>query len=472
MPAYSGLKSVKVIAFLILWCGCGRSLQHTTTPFGSGGSRGSGGAGGVAGAGAASGPGGVGGVAGAGAANGPGGAVGAIGGNDGGVSQIPGGSGAQGAACKTFNDCQCGLLCTNSGCQIDQAYGEGEPGAACNRECDCLAGLVCLSDPNGSGSVCSRPPKPDSGVAPPQCGDYVDCQGDRVSGQDASCGRGVAAPCPSNSSPDDNGYCHWSVSSSCPLGYFCKVGGSSGGPYCKSLLGDQGAACTTFLDCKCGLVCQNNLCTYSGNGAAGSTCNRACDCGAGLLCAPNGAGNGKLCSPSPRPDGGAVAPKCGDYVDCAGAAVSSGPSACNPNLALSCPSGSSLDIANYCMWSAPSSCPSGQTCKEIVGGSYQCQPLAGRGAPCIEDTDCACGLACPSEACLPVETLTTAGMAGQTTVFCFGSCPDGDYCSIDPLHWAGHAGTCIPLAPRLCPADGGTDASSGTPDGGAGGRGN
>ena len=331
MTACSGLRSAQVIALLVLWCGCGGSLQHTTTPFGSGGSRGSGGAGGVAGAGAASGTGGAGGASGTG-----GGA--AIGGFDGGGNQPPGGPGAEGATCKTFGDCQCGLLCTNALCQRDEAHGKGEPGAACNRACDCIAGFLCLTDPSDP------------------------------------------------------------------------------------------------------------------------------------------TGTRRRCSPAPQPDGGYGTPTCGDYVDCEGAVVSNGRLACNPQSALSCPSGSTLDSMQSCMWSVPSSCPSGQTCKfivdgssDIVVGSYQCQEPAGPGTACVEDTDCACGLAC-SNTCVPVETLTTAGMKVHTTVFCFGSCPEGDYCSVDLLHFEPFGGTCVPLAPRRCPTDGGVDASSGTPDGDAGGR--
>jgi hypothetical protein len=183
-----------------------------------------------------------------------------------------------------------------------------------------------------------------------------------------------ATSCPQGSAVDPaNGYCEWSAPSSCALGAVCSLDALAG-YICKGALGGPGQACDVPEDCKCGLVCQGNFCTSKGGGGAGASCYRACDCQAGLSCLSPLEGEIGSCIPTPNvPDAGTTAaPGCGDHVDCLGVPVSSGLEACNPQRALTCPAGSTLDSMQYCTWSVPSSCPSGQVCTGAAGTNYAC----------------------------------------------------------------------------------------------------
>jgi hypothetical protein len=271
--------------------------------------------------------------------------------------RFAGGPGDQTAPCATFDDCQCGLLCTGGTCQADPTHAEGSPGAACNRACDCLTGSLCVPNASGTGSWCVPSQQIDAGARPPTCGEYVESDGQ-------SCVAGTS---------ESTGGCRWSVPSSCPLGYICTS--NSTNTWCTPETASEGAACETFADCQCGLTCQANRCTGTGGGFEGAICNRACDCNAGLWCtaaATDSTGVTYRCIPSPPPDNGRV-PKCGDYVGCDGTAAFSAVYACNPRLALDCPAGSSLDVTGSCMCSDPASCSPGLVCVPVEGGSsYTC----------------------------------------------------------------------------------------------------
>ncbi|HLK90938.1 MAG TPA: hypothetical protein VKZ18_13655 [Polyangia bacterium] len=403
MFAYSAGTSARVVALLVLGFGCGRSLQGGMPPSGSGGhggsvgttgaggsigSSGAGGSVGTTGAGGSVGTTGAGGSVGTTGAGGSigttgaGGSIGSGGGTSGVIGPSPGGPGLQGVSCATFADCECGLLCTNGACQPDQAHGAGQPGATCNRACDCFSGSVCLSA--SAGPACGSQPAVDGGLAAPTCGDYVNCQGN-VAIYSIQQGvtvadfprYGVCQPqgttsCPPGSAVNPvNGYCQWSTSSSCALGATCSLDASTGYT-CKGALGGKGQPCDVPDDCQCGLVCQSHLCTSNGGGAAGAACDGPCDCQAGLACASPVEGALGSCVAEPVPDAGAAAPKCGDHVDCFGAPVSSGGAACTPQMALTCPSGSTLDSTQSCTWSVASSCSSGLVCGGVPGGTYAC----------------------------------------------------------------------------------------------------
>jgi hypothetical protein len=303
-------------------------------------------------------------------------------------------------------------------------------------------------------------------ASPPECGDYVDCQGNRVasiglpisSSQVASiCNTQNGAVCPPGSAAiPSTGYCIWGVRSSCPLGLVC-IQDFSGAAICRDVLGSAGVACKTTSDCQCGLDCENNFCADLGGGGPGTKCYRPCDCMPGYAClSPLEGGAGTCVEATPPPDAGTDYPYCGDYVDCFGHRVSSGRQACNPQQALTCPVGTVLDSMQYCMESELWSCADGaEICKYLSNGSYACSSPAAEGQSCLSDTDCACGLACAGEKCAPVETLIPAAN-GQTapTDYCSGTCPAANYCSIDITHTAGY-GWCVPLATRACPPDAG-----------------